>query len=91
MKLGPNESIHCTGYEMVSDENFFGCFIPPAEAPKVRVMTSQRVVMSQRKGLMKRHNQNLGASAGGKAAKKFLSHAVSVPFCNQCNVRFCLH
>ena len=52
MKLNANKSIHCTDHEMVCDRNFFGCFIPPVEAPTVRVMTSQQVMTSQRKGLI---------------------------------------
>ena len=38
MKLSANESLHSTDYEMVTE--IFSAALPPAEAPKVRVMTS---------------------------------------------------
>ena len=48
MKLSANESLHCTDYEMVLYvTEIFSDALPPAEAPKVRRMTPQRIVTSQ--------------------------------------------
>ena len=41
MKFRANKSLHCTDYEMVCDRDFSNA-LPPAEAPKHRVMTLQR-------------------------------------------------
>ena len=43
MKLSANESLHCADNEMVGYvTETFSAALPPAEAPEVRVMTSQR-------------------------------------------------
>ena len=71
MKPSGNKILHRSDHEMVCDRNFFGC-VTPGGSPQsssndvTAKMTSYDFII-----------QTLGASAGGKAAEKLLSHTIS--------------
>ena len=74
MKLGANESLHCTDYEMVCDRNFFGCFTPSGSHQSLTYDVTMNYEVTAK---MTSQFKFWDLLPGVKQPKNFLSHAIS--------------